>query len=275
MTIDTRPKKTLSKDDLTKFRQDAIPIWQKTSQFRLLENKYGKYLYLPLNVPKIVPNDPQLFKQWFMDRSKPIYKRMADIANPDQTDSYTIPSFLSVDSKNLLEVWTTGAWDANPVSDMYEIFPEIKEQIDRYLPFKSLEYYSLWSSMWTVSPHRDATPLCDMPYAFRINLYDENPSGTLRLHKGLPDMEYNNCESKLIEHFDSNAFAWNNLRALHSSTKDNQYMKILMITASTIRNKPDFDKMEALFDSSIEKYKNMFWEDTSPLEDYIHVNTIY
>lgn len=273
MIINTRLTQTLSKDDLTKFRLDGVPNWQKTSRFRLLEEKYRKYLFLPLNVPRIIPNDIQHFKKWFMEMSKPIYKRDSDIADYGQNKKYVYPSFLSIDSKNINDIIKTQIWDINPISNMYQIFPEIKEQIDRYMPFENIEYYSLWSSLWAASPHRDANPLCDLPFAFRILLYDENPTGTLRLHRALPDMKHNDCESRIIEHFDSNVFAWNNLRVLHSSTKDRQYMKILMIVSPTIRNKPDYDKMEALFDSSIEKYKDILWEDTFELKDYVHVGT--
>jgi hypothetical protein len=273
MTIHTRPKQTLSKSALTKYRQDFVPDWQKTERFRMLEQKYGSYLYLPLDTPPIVANDTEAFKQWFLEKSKPTIKRMADIANPDQVDSYALPSFLAIDSKNILDIWKTKTWDVNPVSDMYEAFPEIKEKIDQYMPFKKLEYYTLWSSLWPVSPHRDEHPLCDMPFAFRINLYDENPEGTLKLHKGLPDLKFADCESKVIEHFESNAFAWNNLRTLHSSTKNSKYMKILMIVSPTYKNVPDLDKLEALFDASIEKYKDGLWQDTNVLGDYINVGT--
>lgn len=276
MTIDTRPKQTLSRDTLSNYVKATVPVWQKTPRFRLLEQKYGKYLYLPLAVPPIVPNDTVAFKEWFLDRSIPVIKRMPDIANPDQKDSYALPSFRSVDSKNILDIWTTKTWDVNPVSDMYEVFPEIKEKIDTYLPFDNLEYYTLWSSIWSVSPHRDENPLCDMPFAFRISLYDENPEGTLKLHKGLPDLKYADCEAKAIEHFDSNAFVWNNLRTLHSSSKNQEFMKILMIISPTYRNKPNYDKLEALFDASIEKYKNNgVWEDTNELGDYIDVAAKY
>jgi hypothetical protein len=272
MTVHTRPKQTLSKAALARYRQITVPDWQKTDQFRLLEQKYGKYLYIPLNIPPIVADDPVRFKEWFLEKSKPTVKRMADIANPDQVDSYAQPSFLAIDSKNILDIWKTKTWDVNPVSDMYEVFPEIKQKIDAYMPFETLEYYTLWSSLWPVSPHRDEHPLCDMPFAFRISLYDENPEGTLKLHKGLPDLKFADCESKLIEHFDSNAFVWNNLRTLHSSTKNSKFMKILMIVSPTYKNKPDYNKLEALFESSIKKYKNSLWEDTNKLEDYINAD---
>jgi len=275
MTLSTRPKTTLTKEDLSTYVKNSMPDWQKTDRFRLLEKKYGKYLYLPLAVPRIEPHDKAAFKQWFIDKSLPIFKRKADIANPTQVSSYEVPSFSSIDSKNILEIRTNDVWDVNPVSDMYEVFPEIKTQIDTHLPFEDLQYYSLWSSSWPVTPHRDAGPLCDLPFAFRIMLYDENPIGTLKIHRGLPDMNFRNCEYKFLKHLDTNAIAWNNFRALHSSIKFKQHMKILMIVAPTIRNQIDYDKLEILFDASIEKYKNDLWKDTNVLEDYIDVSAKY
>ncbi len=276
MTIATRPKLTLSKSVLTEYVRTGIPAWQKTPKARLLEKKYGKYLYLPLDIPAIVPDEPLRFKQWFLEKAIPVYKRQPDIANPGQLSSYVDPSFLSIDSHNISDLFSkTPTWDVNPVSDMYEKFPEIKTQIDTHMPFTSIEYYTLWSSMWPVSPHRDENPLCDMPFAFRITLYDENPKGTLRLLKGLPDMRYYHCESKVIEYLPSNAFAWNNLRALHASQKFKDHMKILMIVAPTYRNQVDYDKIEALFDASIDRYKDELWYDTNELEDYIDVSAKY
>jgi hypothetical protein len=46
-----------------------------------------------------------------------------------------------------------------------------------------------------------------------------------------------------------------------------------MIVSPTYKNVPDLDKLEALFDASIEKYKDGLWQDTNALGDYINVGT--
>lgn len=264
--------KTISKTELTNYSVQ-LPDWQKTKRFALLEKKYGNLLYCPLDVPRIEADNLSMFSNWFFRKAIPIYKRKVDIADPSQDKHYLHPSFFSVDSTALPSVWKYRAWDINPVSDMYDHFPEIKRGILEHLPFECLDYYSLWSSIFHVSAHRDSTPICDAPFAFRINLYDSNPAGTLTLHKGLPDTDLSQCETHRVENLpDTNTFVWNNLRILHSSTKEQQYKKILMLVAITPLNVLDYDKFEVILDRSIEKYKNNLWIDTNTLSDYIDID---
>lgn len=240
----------------------------RTSRWQRLEREYGKYLFLPMDMAPVKPNDPGRFKEWFLSRATPIYKNYADIASPDQKGRYEVPSFLSIDSKAVASLGTSN-WDTNPVSDLYEKFPEIKHLMTS-LPFDNLQVYCLWSSMHGVSPHRDAQPLIDFPFAFRINLYDENPVDTLSLHKGLPDMRVHECERRrLITPPNCNVFAWNNLRLLHSSVKIKGYMKVLMLVAPSVHNEPNLDRLEELVQRSAAKYPQHTWIDNEPITSYV------
>lgn len=262
---------TFSKGELAKFAATAVPPWQKEPDYLRLEEKYGKYIFVPFDIPPILPNDPGKFHGWFNERAIPTWKRKADIANPDQTEAYEVPSFMTVDSKGL-DRFKSGVWDLNPISDMYDVFPEIQEQILTYLPFERLEDYQLWSSLYPVSPHRDATPLLDAPFAFRIKLYDENPTETLSLHKAIPDTPFDACEKRSLACPGLvNAFAWNNLRALHSSTKAPNLMKILMIVAATKHNTVIIPKFEELLDRSIAKFGDYVWKDDLGKTDYMNL----
>jgi hypothetical protein len=266
---DEKRTTTLSKEELGAFRNGALLPYMKTVDFKRLEKKYGKYLFVPLDIPRIEPNDKAKFKEWFISNAQPIFKRKPDIANPDQTAPYELPSFLSIDSKEIDSVRVGKVWDTNPVSNLYEEFPEIYDGL-KELPFKDIQHYSLWSSLWRVSPHRDAAPLCDLPFAFRIKLYDENPIETLSLHRGLPDIKLSALDKFRIKApAESNAFVWNNFRTLHSSRRAPSWMKVLMIVAAPLSNGIDMVKYEALIERSIQKFESSCWIDSSTIDDYI------
>jgi hypothetical protein len=239
----------------------------RTEEYQRLEREYGKYLFMPMDVPTIKPYDPVRFKAWFLDRAKPIYKNYADIASPDQKERYVTPSFLSVDSVEAQNAPTN--WDINPVSDLFMEFPEIRDGV-KALPFDDLQVYCLWSSQYEVSPHRDAHPLVDFPFAFRIKLYDENPIETLTLHKGLPLLPFAKLDKhRLPRRGDTNTFAWNNLRLLHSSVKMKGYMKVLMLIAPSVKNKPNLQRLDDLFRRSAAKFPEHVWIDNEPLASYL------
>lgn len=249
------------KQYLTVIRTAAIndPIalaWRDGPQMKLFEQKYGRYMYLPLDIPRIEPNDKVAFKQWWVEASKPIKKTKADISGT--IDSYH-DAFNGVNSLGS----SNENYDVNVRPEMFDLFPEIKAGLAAF-PFDKPPEFTIWSSTRALKAHRDSVPVRDLPCAFRVMLYDENPMPTLYLKENPTDevIAHNptpNSQEVLPGSFvapnisATNSFAWNNIRTVHYSIYDPAYMKCIVIIRNALFN---LDKYEDLLIRSIEKYKD-------------------
>jgi len=245
-----------SREDLNRYyRQVAI-----SPQFKDIELKYGKYLYLPLDVPRIEATDVAAFVDWYTETAQPIKKLRGDIASGTGS-AYAL--FKSVNSPGFKD----SIWATNHSAGLSTHFPEIEAAILEHLPFRMMPEFSLWSSTSTVMPHRDQGPWRDCPFSFRIMLYDENPSETLYVRECVPG-QWPSANFRLKRLEATNTFAWNNLRTEHGSMYWPGHRKILMILHFPAIN---VKRLEQLYERSVEKYGEFAMTSNYVLEDFIKV----
>jgi hypothetical protein len=258
-----------TKETLTQIRKgQAVNAWG-SDEYHELEKAYGKYLFVPLDIPVIQANDHQAFVEFFHANSVNSRRLKEDIAGaPPNIDiaNYT-STFKSIDSH---PTTNNSIWVKNCVPEIFHKFSELFEQIYEYYPIhpKTLKF-SMWSSQMAVQPHRDETSMLDLPINFRIKLFDNNPFETLKLH--LSPMDKQEVETYRFKvPADTNSWVWNNLRTKHSSIKVGGREKILMIM---YLNGCDLNmnKFVDLLDRSISKYKDSIIIDTHTTStDYIN-----
>ena len=220
-----------------------------------LEHAYGKYWYVPFDVPVIKANDHEHFVDWYFKNSGVAVKQRPNLANPDGVYNSHFRTINS-DSTNS-EVWTKTF-----VEETFELFPELKEQLLEYFPITHISLWRMWSSTAEIFNHRDDDALIDIPCAMRVKLYDENPSETLWIRED--DEPYKKYSLPTLK--DTNSFAWNNVRVYHGSSYDPAYKKILWLI--TIDNNLNVNKYIDLMERSISKYKDLVITDHRPREYY-------
>lgn len=234
---------------ITNARSEHLKRYSGADRFKLvkLERKYSKFNYIPLDVPRVTLQDPQRFIRWYTENSELVRKIGVDAAG-SATNTY---NFKAIDSPNQYN----RIWTQNRRSDIFTEFPEIKAGIDA-LPVIEPQF-SLWNAVNRVLPHRDQGVWEDLPFSFRIMLYDTNPVSTMSLQDAPGATSWKSWDSKDHELFklprldETNTFAWNNLRTVHSSTVDRTYEKVLLILTNL---KVDLDRYEDLMERSVQKY---------------------
>lgn len=237
-------------------------------EIKKLEAKFGDYLYLPLDIPKIeVPED---FVSSFFEKAKYAYKRLADVASPAAPENagggYDGEStFLSIDSHPTID---KSIWTKNFQEDFLKDYKCIFDQIHEYFPLKtSINKFALWSSTKNVALHRDQSSFLDMPTQFRVMLYNSSPTDdtTLRLRSNAPE-EKNDNYFKVRTPPETNSFAWNNFRAIHGSEFSGN-KKILFIPVEALNI--DWNRYNILLERSFIKYHSYAFIDTYKKEHYI------
>ena len=249
-----------TKDNFFKMREKELAA-VNPGFFQELEENFGKYLFVPFDIPVIAPNNIDTFVDFFFEQAKPVAKRIKDFA-PGVVETFNIDnSYLSINSTT--EGWSGGSFTTNPCPSAYEMFPEIFEQIHEYMPFiENKDFkWSMWSSRSNVPLHRDLNSFIDAPTAIRIKLFDSNPFETLSLGLSVPEGN-KTCDVKTIPLSipkDTNAFAWNNLRTKHKSVYlkngNKIYKKILFIVRQNPETKKQIQQYMDLLERSVTKYK--------------------
>jgi len=249
-------------------RESKSNFMQGNNAYTEFEKTYGKYLFLPYDVPAIKINNIEKFISWFYENSLHASKVFEDFSYDVLPSSDT--TFLSIDSS----VWKT-VWSKNPRPEVFTLFPELFEQIFEYMPWVGNKdyYWSMWSSCADVPEHRDITSCVDVPHSMRIKLFDTNPSETLSLRCSPPNNK-DLYESKPIPVlYDTNTFGWNNLRTKHKSIfHGNDFRKILFIWRWHLTTDKQVTQIADMFDRSIAKYSShpgMVWVDTNTETDYL------
>jgi hypothetical protein len=271
-TADKQNVITESKENLTKLRafesksnfMDSNPVYTE------LEKTYGKYLYVPFAIPKILPKDEEYFVKFFFDNAKHAGKQEEDLSSGKFAPHKR--SYRTIDSRS--PGWTP-VWTLNTEPDMYSAFPELFEQIHDYMPWVGDKDFrwNMWSSAKDVPAHRDHTSMVDLPCAMRIKLYDSNPEETLSLLVD-PIKEHNNVYKKLPTLEDTNSFTWNNLRTKHKSIKFPKSDKILFIWREKLITNQQVNQFVDLLDRSIAKYADTdkIWIDSNPVTSYLNLD---
>lgn len=261
-----------SKENLTKLRafESKSNYMGSSTVYTELEQAYGKYLFIPFDIPKILPNDLEYFVQYFYGNAKNAGKQQEDLSTG--TFAPTKKTYRTIDSHS--PGWTP-VWTLNTVQDIYTKFPEIFEQIHDYMPWVGGKEFrwNMWSSAKDVPAHRDHTSMVDAPLAMRIKLYDSNPTETLSLLVD-PIKEHDNPYVPLPVLEDTNSFTWNNLRTKHKSFKRPYADKILFIWRDRLVTSQQVNQYVDLMDRSIAKYKDTdkIWVDTNLSTDYLKLD---
>jgi hypothetical protein len=217
------------------------------------EQEYGKYLYVPLDIPNIKTQDPE-FTDWWFKKCKPSKKIIKDLYIDDTigTPVYSINATLI---KNSL-------WSQNYIPFFMIKYKDMVDQIKEYFPFKTLKTFYMWSSTESIGLHRDVDPnFADMPLLFRSMLHDENSEQTMYISESdninceaLYSYNLNDITGQKL-HIDqppqTNSFVLNNLRCRHGSIYNNK-RKIIAILHGDI----DWIKYKILLERSITKYKD-------------------
>lgn len=259
-----------TKENLTELRAHEFNMLPDVKNiYTELEQTYGKYLFVPYDLPKIQVTDLQKFVDFFFRNGKHAGKQIQDLSSG--TFEATKSTYLSIDSS--VDAWTP-VWTRNIVESIYTEFPELFEQIHDLMPWVGDKNFrwNMWSSSNRVPPHRDHTSMIDMPLAMRIKLFDSNTKETLSLLTD-PIKKHDNTYVTLPRVEGSNSYAWNNLRTKHSSTWRPTARKILFIWRDRLTNASQINQYVDLLDRSIAKHQgtDALWLDNNPATDYINI----
>lgn len=239
-----------------------IPLVARDNQFKYfpnlaneiieLEKDYGKFCFVPLDIPCIKHND---FANWYFEKAIPITR----IFNDKTSDALIGSSpFLSVDYTEW-KVPEKTKWDINVQDDLFLQFPSLREQILDYFPFKELHWINIWSSYKSVQPHRDDSYYFDTPLSFRLMIHDENPKPTLFFLDQFNQKHYPDWG-------ETNSFVFNNLRLKHGSSYNPAYRKCIFVFWRYVL---DIKKYRDLLERSISKFQDKLVIDASPTSNYI------
>jgi hypothetical protein len=225
-----------------------------------LEKNFGKYLALPIDIPKFDVGDPEKFKDWFFKNSIRPTKQKGDYV----ADVTGYSPFHSVDLiQEIGEDWNLNLQTENFKKE----FPHIWQQFYDELPVSKILTLNLWSSVQSFSEHRDSAEMIDCPSSFRITLYDENPEGTLYVMDN-PTKPYSVGETYFLPKLEeTNTYMWNNLRCMHGSVKDDNYTQIMDVCVALV----DIDRYTEIVSRSVEKYKDHTLVSENKLENYVDV----
>mgnify|MGYP000323996842 FL=1 len=162
-------------------KHESLRRWG-SSEFNRLEQKYGKYLFVPLDVPLIKSNKHNELVEFYYQHAKLAERIKEDIAG-SMDDTYRA-KFLSLNSS---DTEADDVWTKTYKPEFENTFKDPFDQIYEYLPIQkdTKISYTIWSTQSPVVMHRDHTSLLDLPLNFRIKLYDNNPSETLLIKNSL------------------------------------------------------------------------------------------
>lgn len=243
-------------------RKDQIHLFANNDpKIRELEEKFGKYLYVPLALPIFELPDKDHFLAWWKDHMAVTKKLDGDAV----FSGYGITPFETIDVINEIgNQW----WESNNHQDSFKKeFPHLWQQVHDNLPCDKILRFTLWSSRHEIQEHRDSAEYVDMPVSYRIKLYDENPSETLYVLDN-PLRPYSNDEAVMLPRVpDTNSFVWNNLRCKHGSIYNPSHKKVLAFAFGLTNIK----KYEELMDRSVNTYRDYCITSNYNTENYVNI----
>lgn len=227
---------------------------------REIEKLYGKYLMLPLDLPK--PNLGVQFRETYMKHARGVSKMKIDVAGGVSANQ----NFMSIDyHAGRPRPADSSIWTQNEVPGLLStVMPELLPLLEA-LPFDSIPSFSMWSSNQRIIPHRDQGPWLDAPCSLRVMLYDENPTSTLMVQERTTRIESIGRPILLPRVPGTVAYGWNNLRTQHSSVRIGEMRKILLIVNGGHLN---LMKFEDLIERSIAKYREHAAISKNQLSDF-------
>jgi hypothetical protein len=179
-----------------------------------LERKHGDIPWIPLAIPKILPNNLDHFIRYFNENAKAGVRKTHSYDEPDNDPNNKSSSWNNPYWKTLelyrgpsAEKWFGTNTIENYSVDARNIFPELYEQIFDLLPYKELFFVRFWSNIRPVGLHRDQDWTYNLPLSCRSIISDSNIDPTFYLSKtkgSLEDRQYVKLPA------DTNTFAFNN-----------------------------------------------------------------
>lgn len=239
---------------------------QAWPEITAIDHKWTNVPWLPLDIPRIEPDDWDLFWRLWNEKNADITR-----ANPQESQYW----------KGLC-CWLNPAIDHTKfnysntvIDDWSKHFPKMFEQIKTCLPFFSLEKIVLWSNINTVNPHFDPdVVIYPWPDSLRIMLWDTNDQPTFYVNKrparsedfnpspvtvrtggtgyGIKSDRVPNDKRMYVDlPADTNTFVFNNGAFLHGA--DLAKPKIIM----AVKGRPNIYKWLKALESSYNKYKDI------------------
>lgn len=246
--------------------------------------KWGKYCYLPLDIPKFKNST---LVDWFFHNAKPsirsdietVKKFYDSISDVEVFENYYKANTKNLNNKNyslydsvdvVLESSIESKyqmWTSNIRNEFLDLFDDFYKQILYYFPFKKLKSFRIWSSTNEFPLHRDIHEnFVDFPNLFRIMLYDTNPKSTLYVNNVLPGEKNTNKNFYIHRLDETNSFAINNLRVKHGSNFDSSHKKILILLDNY---EIDNDRLDDLMQKSVTKYQDKCLVDLRCVSEYV------
>lgn len=229
-----------------------------------IDYKWTKVPWLPLDIPKLEPDDWDLFWKLWDEKSGDIGR--ASVTEQQMWKGLAIWKRDDVDeSKFNYQAETYDDWSIH--------FPKMFEQIKTCMPWLTLEKVVLWSNVNEIKPHFDPDyVMYPWPDSLRVMLWDTNdkptfyvtpwPQRSKEFDPPIVDVKTHGTgygfESDLAAPDDrmyvnlppdTNSFVFNNGAFVHGA--DLAKPKIIM----AIKGRPDISKWLRVLNSSYEKYK--------------------
>lgn len=234
-------------------------VWQGSN---FVSERWTKVPYIPVDVPKIEPDNWDLFWELW-DKEKDRIKREAN--EPDYWRGVMIYLNETIDPSNF-------NFNTTPISDWTMHFPKMFDAIRNAVPFKFIEKIVLWQNVREIDPHFDPDHwVLPWPDSLRVMLHDTNKKPTLYMTKWPKrDENYNpppitsikggdfGTNASSIDDTDkfyvevpeeTNTFLLNNGAFLHGADMGTE--KIIM----AIKGTPDHFNWLKSLESSYNKYK--------------------
>lgn len=256
--------------DLTYLSHLNSDIWPEITH---LDFFWSKFSWLPIDAPKIEPDDWDLFWKLWNERNKPVIR--ADYPNdPDWNGicCYTNPDLLKNPIKKV-QLMTHYA------EDWIKYFPKMFDRIFNVVPHKYIERVIIWQNIDEINPHFDPDHfIYPWPNTLRIMLWDSNDDDTFYMTKWPKrsdvftkekiqnnkfqnnDLLYGidskhapmeNREYIKLKDLDTNTFVINNGMFLHGA--DLAKPKLILV----VKGAPDITNWFKILKRSYNKYKNI------------------
>lgn len=241
----------------------ALRLRDYRPELEIFEKKYGKYIFVPFDIPLIRAKNLTDFYNWYLENC--LYTVgpqgvVENLNNPDWT-SMTI----KYQNENYFK--------------LKEAFPEILELMQEHLPYTNDNKIDLafMSNNYPVPSHRDhSNYFIDIPGSIRGFAYDDNPINNLYLIENRKNKDRGEFDRNGIPVTGfsiprleaTNTFSWNNLRAEHGSIKIGSHRKILCYYTNL--NRLDWKKFDQLLERSINKYYNQCFISNKSIDYFIN-----
>jgi hypothetical protein len=230
--------------------------------------KYQGIPYIPLDIPKIEPDDD--FWELWNTRTVPIVRLKPDHRypfDPEQAEEhqrltgrmneYTTPNWQGMVAHTTDDAddrWTRSLVDGK------KLLPKFFQQLRDHLPVSNISQVLFWSNQREIGLHRDLHEQHPFPCSLRIMIHDENTQPTFYLQPlplglqgiGSEKIKFQPEIAKFVDltGTDTNSFVYNNGQWIHGAMKIPGRSKILCSLGVGWK----WTEYERLLDRSIERH---------------------